>query len=93
MRFSQLYPVLKIKNRFRPRFPNVHMNWSVIVAVKTEFETIFFKNNRHGRNILYAPSESDIFLRTSPHQPRAAARWLDALIELSRCAALESGGF
>jgi len=63
LRFSQFYPVLNIKDRFRAGFPNVHMNWSVIVAVKSESETIFFKDNRHGRNILYATSESDIFLR------------------------------
>ena len=65
VRFPQLYPVLNIKNRFRPGFPNVHMNWSVIVAVKTEFEAILFKNNRHGLNILHATSLGDIFLRTS----------------------------
>jgi hypothetical protein len=26
----------------------------VIVAVKTELEAIFFKDNRHGKNILHA---------------------------------------
>jgi len=65
LRFSQFYTVLNIKDRFRSGFPNVHMNRSVIVAVKPESETIFFKDNRHGRNILEATSEGDIFLRTS----------------------------
>ena len=75
VRFSQLYTVLNIKNRFRPGFPNVHMNGPVIVAVKTEFETILFEDNRHGGNILYATSESDIFSANVPDDlPRAARR-------------------
>ena len=65
MRFPQLHPVLNIKDRFRSGFPNVHVNWSVIVAVKPEFETLFFEDNRHWRNLLEAASEGDIF----PHEP------------------------
>jgi len=41
------------------------VNRPVIVTVKPEFETIFFKDNRHAWNLLDASSESDIFLRTS----------------------------
>jgi len=43
----------------------MHVNRPVIVTVKPEFETIFFKDNRHAWNLLDASSESDIFLRTS----------------------------
>jgi len=65
MRFSQLYPVFNIKDCFRSGFPHMHMNRPVIIAVKPKFKTILFKDNRHGRNILHATSEGDIFLRTS----------------------------
>jgi len=51
MRFTQFHPVLNIKNCFRASFPNMDMYRSVIVAVKSEFETVFLKNNRHGRSV------------------------------------------
>ena len=60
--FAQLYPVLNFKNCFSSGFPNMDVNRSMIIAVESEFEAIFFEDNRHALSVVQVATARDTFL-------------------------------
>jgi hypothetical protein len=50
--FAELNGIFHIENGFTIAFPDVDMNRPVIVAVKCEFEAIFFEDQRHDGNMM-----------------------------------------
>ena len=50
-RFPQLDGIFHVENGFTVAFTDVNVNGSVIVAVKSELESVLFKDQRYERNI------------------------------------------
>jgi len=59
---SLLASILSDAGCFRPSLPNMHMNRSVIVTAKTEFEPFFLEDKRHDVILLEPKWKRDIFL-------------------------------
>lgn len=45
--FPQFHPVSNVKDCLGARLHNMHVNWSMVVAVETEAKPVFFKYFGH----------------------------------------------
>ncbi len=60
--FAKFDLVLHIKNCFGPSFAHMHMNRSMVIAVKCKAKPLLFKNKRQRPLVNPTPKKRNVFL-------------------------------